>query len=104
MDESLSPIGFGGMKSNDSVVEMYNCHTRFFYVGIPHFSVLQCFVCLCMVDIVVALVGSMRRSMLGKGNLSFGRALFNLKEFTPINLHIFSIAPPVALFSVLTAD
>ena len=42
--------------------------------------------------------------MLGKGNLSFGRALFNLKEFTPINLHIFSIAPPVALFSVLTAD
>ena len=60
--------------------------------------------CLFMVDIVVALVGSMRRSMLGKGNLSFGRALFNLEEFTPINLHIFSIAPPVALFFVLTAD
>ena len=51
-----------------------------------------------MVDIVVALVGSMRRSMLGEGNLSFGGALFSLKEFTPINLHILSIAPPVALF------
>ena len=61
-------------------------------------------VCLFMVDIVVALVGSMRRSMLGKGNLSFGCALFSLKEFTPIYLHIFSIAPPIALFSVLTAD
>ena len=61
-------------------------------------------VCFFMVEIVVALVGSMMRSMLGKGNLSFGRALINLKEFTPINLHIFSIAPPVALFSVLTAD
>ena len=61
-------------------------------------------VCLFMVDIVVALVGFMRRSMLGEGNLSFGRTLFSLKEFTPINLHIFSIAPPVALFSVLTAD
>ena len=46
-------------------------------------------VCLFIVDIVVALVGSMRRSMLGKGNLSFGCALFNLKEFTSINLHIF---------------
>ena len=46
-------------------------------------------ICLFMVDIVVALVGSMKRSILGKGNLSFGRALFNLKEFTPINLHIF---------------
>ena len=55
-------------------------------------------VCLFMVDIVVALVGSIRRSILGKGNLSFGRALFNLKEFTPINLHIFSIAPPVDFF------
>ena len=55
-------------------------------------------VCLFMVDIVVALVGSRRRSMLGKGNLSFGRALFNLKESTPINLHIFLIAPPVAFF------
>ena len=55
-------------------------------------------VCLFMIDIVVALVGSMRRSMLGKGNLSFGRALFSLKEFTAINLHIFFflIAPPVA--------
>ena len=36
--------------------------------------------------------------MLGKGNLSFERALFNLKEFTPINLHIFPIAPLVAFF------
>ena len=46
-------------------------------------------ICLFMVDIVVALVGSMKRSILGKGNLSFGCALFNLKEFTSINLHIF---------------
>ena len=46
-------------------------------------------VCLFMVDNAVALVGSIRRSMLGRGNLSFGRTLFNLKEFTPINLHIF---------------
>ena len=46
-------------------------------------------VCLFMVDIVVALVGSMRRSMLDKGNLSFGCVLYNLKEFTLINLHIF---------------
>ena len=47
-------------------------------------------VCLFMVDIVVALVGSMR-SMLGEGNLSFGCALFSLKEFTPINLHIVEV-------------
>ena len=42
MDESSSPIGFGGMKSNDSVVEMHDCQTRPFYAGIPHFDVLQC--------------------------------------------------------------
>ena len=46
MDESSSPIGFGGMKSNDSVVEMHDRQTRPFYVGIPHFSILQCSVCL----------------------------------------------------------
>ena len=41
MDESLSPIGIGGMKSNDLVVEMHDRHTCPFYVGIPHFGVLN---------------------------------------------------------------
>nr|POF00341.1 hypothetical protein CFP56_33973 [Quercus suber] len=38
LDESSSPIGFGGMKSNDSVDEMHDRHTHLFYVGIPHFG------------------------------------------------------------------
>ena len=36
MDESSSPIGFGGMKSNDSVVEMHDRQTCPFYVGTPN--------------------------------------------------------------------
>ena len=46
LDESLSSIGFGGMKSNDLVVEMHDRQTRHFYVGIPHFGVFQCSICL----------------------------------------------------------
>ena len=44
LDERLSPIGFGGMKSNDSIVEMHDCQTHSFYIGMPHFGILQCFV------------------------------------------------------------
>ena len=40
LDESSLPIGFGRMKSNDSVVEMHDYQTCPFYVGIPHFGIL----------------------------------------------------------------